>query len=478
MLFNSIEFLIFLPIVFFLYWFVINKNLRNQNFLLVVASYIFYGWWDWRFLPMMFFTTLVDYFVGLGLAKTDVQRKRKLLLWISIILNLGLLGFFKYFNFFIDSFAAAFTLLGKPIEVTTLRIILPIGISFYTFQTLSYAIDVYKRKLEPTRDVIAFFSFVSFFPQLVAGPIERATNLLPQFYKKRTFDFSKAIDGLRQMLWGLFKKIVIADKCAPYVSDIFGYYNDYNGSTLFLGAVLFTIQLYCDFSGYSDIAIGSARLFGFNLRQNFAYPFFSRTMPELWRRWHISLTSWFQDYVYFPLGGSRMGKWMKIRNIFIVFLLSGLWHGANWTYIFWGGIFAVYLLPSMLSDKRETMTAVVAQGKIFPSLIEVLQMSGTFIKVVLITIFFRVRNIQEGFHFLGKIFSKSLFQLPTVYPLKAVAFIIFFFILEWFQREKQHALEIGGMSIPGYLRWGFYYTMIIIILFFGGDQQQFIYFQF
>jgi alginate O-acetyltransferase complex protein AlgI len=276
MLFNSVEFLIFLPIVFFLYWFVLNKNLRFQNALLLVASYIFYGWWDWRFLPMMFATTLIDYFVGLGLKKLDDnQRKRKVLLGISIVLNLGLLAFFKYYNFFVESFASAFTLMGRPLEISTLRIILPVGISFYTFQTMSYAIDVYYRKLEPTKDVVSFFTFVSFFPQLVAGPIERATNLLPQFYVKRHFEPDKAYDGLRQILWGLFKKIVIADKCAPYVSDIFAHYHDFSGSTLLLGAVLFTIQLYCDFSGYSDIAIGSARLFGFRLMQNFAFPIFS-----------------------------------------------------------------------------------------------------------------------------------------------------------------------------------------------------------
>jgi len=478
MLFNSIEFLIFLPIVFFLYWFVLNKNLRLQNTLLLVSSYIFYGWWDWRFLPMMFATTLIDYFVGLGLQKLQDEKRRKLLLGISVVLNLGLLAFFKYFNFFIDSFVTAFTLLGKPIEITTLRIILPVGISFYTFQTMSYAIDVYKRKLEPTKDIVSFFTFVSFFPQLVAGPIERATNLLPQFYKKRTFEFDKAVDGMRQMLWGLFKKIVIADKCAPFVSDIFADYTHFSGSTLLLGAILFTIQLYCDFSGYSDIAIGSARLFGFRLMQNFAFPFFSRTMPELWTRWHISLTSWFQDYVYFPLGGSRNGKWKKVRNIFIVFLLSGLWHGANWTYIFWGFVFALYLLPSLLSDSRAVMTKTVAEGKIFPTFKEFFQVLGTFMKVVLITIFFRVKNIHEGFEYVRIMFSKSILHFPEVYPVKTFIFIAFFFIAEWLQREKQHALEIDKYKIPKVVRWSFYYCLIIIIVFYGGNQQEFIYFQF
>ncbi len=479
MLFNSIEFLIFLPIVFIIYWFILNKNLRLQNLLLVVASYIFYGWWDWRFLPMMFFTTLVDYFVGLGLKKWDAkQNKRKWLLGTSIVLNLGLLAFFKYYNFFIQSFIDAFTFFGQKPNIHTLKILLPVGISFYTFQTMSYAIDVYYRKLEPTKDIVSFFAFVSFFPQLVAGPIERATNLLPQFYVKRRFEPDKAYDGLRQMLWGLFKKIVIADKCAPFVNDIFSHYQDFSGSTLLLGAVLFLIQLYCDFSGYSDIAIGSARLFGFRLMQNFAFPFFSRNQPELWRRWHISLTSWFQDYVYFPLGGSRRGKWIKIRNIFIVFLLSGLWHGANWTYIFWGFMFAVYLLPSLLNDHPKPMTKIVAEGKLLPSLKEFFQMTGTFFKVVLVTVFFRVPGFREGFDYIGTIFSRSLFSMPEVSPEKTFYFIAFFFLAEWLQRDKQHALEIHHYRIPKFVRWSFYYVMIIIIIFFGGNQQEFIYFQF
>ena len=333
MLFNSIDFAIFLPIVFLLYWFVANKNLKFQNILLLVASYVFYGWWDWRFLSLIIFSSFIDYFVGISLSKTENSQKRKILLWMSILVNIGFLGFFKYFNFFSQSFADAFTLLGSHMEPSRLNIILPVGISFYTFQTLSYSIDVYRRKLEPTKDIIAFFSFVSFFPQLVAGPIERATNLLPQFYKKRKFDYGKAVDGMRQILWGLFKKVVIADNAAEYANEIFNNYEDYSGSTLFLGAVFFAFQIYGDFSGYSDIAIGTSRLFGFNLKQNFAFPYFSRDIAEFWRRWHISLSTWFRDYVYIPLGGSRGGTWMKIRNTFIIFLVSGFWHGANWTFI-------------------------------------------------------------------------------------------------------------------------------------------------
>ena len=345
MYFNSIDFAIFLPIVFLLYWFVTQKNLKLQNALIVVASYVFYGWWDWRFLSLIVFSSLVDYSIGLALKKEEQQSKRKLLLWTSIGVNLGFLGFFKYYNFFVDNFVSAFSFFGQPIQPNTLDIILPVGISFYTFQTLSYTIDVYKRKLEPTSNLISFLAFVSFFPQLVAGPIERATHLLPQFYKKRVFHYSLAVNGCRQILWGLFKKIVIADNCAEYANLIFNNSSDYSGSTLFMGALFFTFQIYGDFSGYSDIAIGTSRLFGFDLKQNFAFPYFSRDIAEFWRRWHISLSTWFRDYLYIPLGGSQGGTLMKVRNTFIIFLVSGFWHGANWTFIAWGFLNALYFLP-------------------------------------------------------------------------------------------------------------------------------------
>ena len=326
MLFNSLDFAIFLPIVFVLYWFVSNRNLQLQNSLIIAASLLFYGWWDWRFLSLILFSTLVDFNIGKRLKLEQNKGRRKVLLWTSIVVNLGLLVFFKYYNFFVDNFIAAFSLFGQPIQGNTLNIILPVGISFYTFQTLSYTIDVYRKNLEPTQDIVAFTAFVCFFPQLVAGPIERATNLLPQFYKKRTFEYEKAVDGMRQILWGLFKKVVIADNCAEYANLIFNNYQDYSGSTLLLGAIFFTFQIYGDFSGYSDIAIGTSRLFGFNLMQNFATPYFSRDIAEFWRRWHISLSTWFRDYLYIPLGGSKGGTWMKVRNTFIIFLISGFWH--------------------------------------------------------------------------------------------------------------------------------------------------------
>ena len=336
MFFNSVEFAIFLPVVFFLYWFVTYRNIKLQNFLIVVASYFFYGWWDWRFLSLILFSTLVDYTIGLLLEKENEIKKRKLLLSVSIIVNLGLLGFFKYYNFFIDNFVEVFRFFGHMIDPDRLNIVLPVGISFYTFQTMSYTIDIYREKLKPTSDFIAFAAFVSFFPQLVAGPIERAANLLPQFFKQRVFDKKTSIEGFNQMIWGLFKKIVIADNLARYVDFIFDNYDIQSGFTLILGGIYFAVQIYADFSGYSDIAIGVSKLFGFRLMTNFDFPYFSRDIAEFWRRWHISLTTWFRDYLYIPLGGSRVGKWAVFRNVMIIFLVSGFWHGANWTLLLGG----------------------------------------------------------------------------------------------------------------------------------------------
>ena len=478
MLFNSIDFAIFLPIVFVFYWFIFNNNLKAQNSLLLISSYVFYGWWDWRFLSLIIFSSFVDYFVGIGLSKTDNKKRRKLLLFASIAVNIGFLGFFKYFNFFAESFADAFSLFGKSFEPARLNIILPVGISFYTFQTLSYSIDVYKRKLKPTSDIISFFAFVSFFPQLVAGPIERATNLLPQFYKKRQFNYSKAVDGMRQILWGLFKKIVIADNAATFANDIFNNYSDYNGSTLFIGVVFFAFQIYGDFSGYSDIAIGTARLFGFSIMQNFAFPYFSRDIAEFWRRWHISLSSWFRDYVYIPLGGSRGSLGIKIRNIFIIFLVSGFWHGANWTFLAWGFLNAIYFLPLMLFKINRINTNVVAEGNLFPNLLEFIQMGFTFLITLIAWVFFRSNSIIEAFLYLKQIFSKSFFQTPEVYSLELVFFIFVFVLIEWIQREKQHALQLDNFKIPGILKSAIYLTVFFIIVWFGGAKQEFIYFQF
>jgi alginate O-acetyltransferase complex protein AlgI len=478
MLFNSIDFAVFLPIVFILYWFVTQRSLRLQNILIVVASYVFYGWWDWRFLGLILLSTFVDYTVGLYLKKTEAVRQRKVLLWTSVVVNIGLLGFFKYYNFFVANFVDAFTFFGNEIQPNTLNIILPVGISFYTFQTLSYTIDVYRRKLEPTQDFIAFAAFVSFFPQLVAGPIERATNLLPQFYKVRKFVYSNAVDGLRQILWGLFKKVVIADNCAQYANLIFDNYTEYSASTLLLGAVFFAFQIYGDFSGYSDIAIGTSRLFGFDLRQNFAFPYFSRDIAEFWRRWHISLSTWFRDYVYIPLGGSRGSKGKQVRNVFIIFIVSGFWHGANWTFIVWGALNAIYFLPLLLSQKNRVHTNTVAETKLFPSFRELMAMLTTFFVTVIAWVFFRSDTVGEALGYLFGLIDISIVSIPTIRPTFLLILLFVFVLVEWCGRRQLYAIEKMWFSYPRYLRIFIYYVIVMVIFLYGGKEQAFIYFQF
>jgi len=483
MLFNSIDFALFLPIVFVLYWFVTAHNLKLQNVLIAIASYVFYGWWDWRFLFLIFFSTIVDYSIGRLLSNEENENNRKILLWISIVVNLGFLGFFKYYNFFISSFSDAFTFFGQNIGIRTLGIVLPVGISFYTFQTLSYTIDVYRRNLKPTNDFIAFTAFVSFFPQLVAGPIERATHLLPQFYKKRRFDYNLAVNGMRQILWGLFKKMVIADNCAVFANDIFNNSESYNGSTLFLGSVFFAFQIYGDFSGYSDIAIGTSRLFGFDLMKNFAFPYFSRDIAEFWRRWHISLSTWFRDYLYIPLGGSRGGVWMKVRNTFVIFIVSGLWHGANWTFIVWGFLNALYFLPLLLSNRNRSNMGVVAEGNLLPNLREFISISLTFLLTVLAWIFFRASDLKQAFQILGEIFSISLFSLPNAITFKGLnllilPIILFFFLIEWLGRDTEFGLEKVFLDRPRFMRWGLYFFITTLIFLFSTQEKTFIYFQF
>ncbi len=405
------------------------------------------------------------------------------LLWTSIIINLGFLGFFKYYNFFVDNFITAFKFFGNNINVNTLNIILPVGISFYTFQTLSYSIDVYKRKLEPTKDIIAFAAFVSFFPQLVAGPIERATNLLPQFQKKREFDYTNAVDGLKQMLWGFFKKIVIADNAAQIANEIFNNSADYSGSTLIVGAIFFTFQIYGDFSGYSDIAIGTSRLFGFNLKQNFAFPYFSRDIAEFWRRWHISLSTWFRDYLYIPLGGSKGGTAMKIRNTFIIFIVSGFWHGANWTFIVWGALNALYFLPLMLTNNNRKNTDIIAQGKLFASITDIFKVLITFGLTVFAWIFFRAENMGHAMDIITEIFSSSVLSIPSFIgkQLATMTFllIVFFMIIEWIGREQQYAIAIIGSKWKRTYRWIWYSLIIFLIGFYmQSTETAFIYFQF
>ena len=405
MFFNSISFAIFLPIVFILYWFVTKGNFKLQNILLLISSYFFYSCWDYRFLFLLIFSTFLDYYTGIKIYEANKRERKKFWLWLSISINLGFLGFFKYYNFFAISFAEGLAHLGVHANLWTLKVILPVGISFYTFHGLSYVIDMYNNRIKPEKNFIDYSVFVSFFPLLVAGPIERATHLLPQVKKERYFDYSKAVDGLRQILWGLFKKIVIADKCAEYANTIFDHSSSYYGSTLILGAVFFSFQIYCDFSGYSDIAIGTARLFGIELLRNFAFPYFSRDIAEFWRRWHISLTTWFRDYLYIPLGGSKGGMWMKVRNTFIIFLVSGFWHGANWTFIAWGAINALYFLPLLLLNKNRTHTDMPAQQKIIPGFTEFCQIAFTFFLTSLAWVFFRAKNLNHAFLYFKNIVS-------------------------------------------------------------------------
>jgi alginate O-acetyltransferase complex protein AlgI len=478
MLFNSVEFAFFLPLVFILYWFVFHKNLRIQNILLLVSSYVFYGWWDYRFLFLLFFSTFLDYFTGLKMFNSTSERQRRFWFWLSIAVNLGFLGFFKYYNFFIDSFADLLRTAGFQPNIWTLQLVLPVGISFYTFHGMSYVIDIYKKRIEPTTNFVDYAVFVSFFPLLVAGPIERATHLLPQIQRKRTFSSAMATDGMRQILWGLVKKIVIADNCATYATEIFNNYQDHSGSTLLLGAVFFSFQIYGDFSGYSDIALGVAKLFGIDLLRNFAYPYFSRDIAEFWRRWHISLTTWFRDYVYIPLGGSKGSRWMQIRNTFIIFLLSGFWHGANWTFLVWGFLNALYFIPLLLTNKNRKHIETVASSNVLPSFKEFINILITFLLVTLAWIFFRSQTLHQAFAVISEIFSPSVLTAPEIRPLDVLGLVAIFLVIEWLARFQHHALQFETYSLNRPVRWVIYYVLIASIFLFGGQQTEFIYFQF
>ena len=477
MLFNSIEFAFFLPIVFFLYWFVFSNNLKLQNLFIVVASYVFYGWWDWRFLFLIAFTSFCSWGSGLLIEKyKNEPSKVRIVSVLNIVLNLLILGVFKYYDFFVTSFANLF--LGGKTDGLLLNIILPVGISFYTFQALSYSIDVYRGKMEPTKDIVQFFAFVSFFPQLVAGPIERATNLLPQFGKARKFDYDEASDGMRQILWGLFKKIVVADNCAVYVDQVFSTYQEQSGSTLLIAAIFFTFQIYCDFSGYSDIAIGTAKLFGIKLMRNFNVPYFSRDIAEFWRRWHISLTTWFRDYVYIPLGGSRVSKPKVVRNTFVIFLLSGFWHGANWTFIVWGAYHALLFLPLILTGKNRKYTNQVAEGRFLPSLKELGEMFVTFILAVIGWIIFRAESMGQAWKYLGGICNKSLFAMPQISGNSGIIIcVLLLIVVEWLQRSRSHPFDLSFVK-NSFIRWSIYFALLFVIVFFGGHAESFIYFQF
>lgn len=497
MLFNSIGFAFFLPIAFFIYWAIgyarINDiaKLRLQNAFVVIASYVFYGWWDWRFLLLISFTSFCSWGSGLLIAKSPTPKTAKAWTAANIVLNLAILAVFKYYDFFVREFGQLF---GISTDSLLLKIILPVGISFYTFQALSYSIDVYRQKIEPTKDIIAFFAFISFFPQLVAGPIERATNLLPQFQTNRKFSYDQAVGGMRQILWGLFKKIVVADNCATYVDQVWATYDTQTGSTLLLAAILFTFQIYGDFSGYSDIAIGTAKLFGIKLMRNFNNPYFSRDIAEFWRRWHISLTTWFRDYVYIPLGGSRpevpasiknsdhYKKWLIVRNTFVIFLLSGFWHGANWTFIAWGAYHALLFLPLILLGKNRKYTNQVAEGRWLPTWKEALQMLLTFSLVVIGWIIFRAETIGQAWEIMRAICNASLFTIPWLnirleYIPNFIAIGVLL-IVEWLSRGDDSVAPFVG-RYPKWVHWMGYIVLIIYIALFGCfENTQFIYFQF
>jgi len=479
MLFNSIQFALFFLLVFLIYWFATGRKYKIQNILLLISSYYFYGCWNWHFLFLLIFSTGLDYFTGLMMTDAPDKKHRRFWFWLSICINLGFLGIFKYYNFFINSFADLLIVVGLTPHISTLSVILPVGISFYTFHGLSYVIDIYNDRIKPERDFINYSVFVCFFPLLVAGPIERATHLLPQITRERNFDYTKAVDGLRQILWGLFKKIVIADNCASIVNPIFDNYHTQPASNLILGALLFAFQIYGDFSGYSDIALGSARLLGIELLRNFGFPYFSRDIAEFWRRWHISLTTWFRDYLYIPLGGSRGSKWVSIRNTYIIFLVSGFWHGANWTFLFWGAFHAALFMPLLVFGRNRLHTNTVAEGKYLPSLKEFFQMVFTFLLVVIGWIFFRAPSITDAFGYIHSVFSLSLFTFPTHKVGTLGLYILILLLVEWMQRERKYGLEkIENFLVFKPFRWTVYILLIFSIIQFGGKSETFIYFQF
>ena len=501
MLFNSLEFLVFLPIVFLLYWFVFQKR-EWQNLLVVTASYVFYGWWDWRFLILIAFTSLCSFYSGLLIeyygGKWNAEsgkRRQRMVCAANLVLNFLILGVFKYYNFFAESLAQLFwQLFHYELGWVTLNVVLPVGISFYTFQALSYTIDVYRKDVAVTRNVVEFFAFISFFPQLVAGPIERAKNLLPQFQKDRHFDYAQAVDGCRQMLWGFFKKVVIADSCAAELNPLWDNYADYSGVSLWGLALLFTFQIYCDFSGYSDIAIGCSRLFGINLLSNFDHPYLSRSIPEFWRRWHISLMTWFRDYIYFPLGGSRCSLWKVIRNTFIVFGVSGLWHGANWTFVCWGLYHGSLVVLYRLFVKRGhesghhqqhdiSHTLVPSHSRILERIKDICNVTLTFLLAVIGWGIFRAENISQAWDFVSRMILTAFDDFhPRLGSLSTAILVVLLMVVEYLQRDKVHALQFStkGLFQYGTARWMVYLAMTAAIFYYAFNNvgQEFIYFQF
>lgn len=478
MLFNSIEFILFLPVIFVLYWFVTAKHLQLQNCLLLAASYVFYGWWDWRFLALIFISSVTDFYCGYEIHRRKSKPQRRFFLYLSIVMNLGLLGFFKYFNFFINSWVDAFGLIGVDMHYSTWSIILPVGISFYTFQTLTYTIDIYRKQLEPTSSVITFFTFVAFFPQLVAGPIERARDMIPQLSSKRRFDYTQATDGVRQIVWGFFQKVVIADNLGAITDKYFEYPSSYSGITLAVAISAYSIQAYSDWAGYSNIAIGTAKLFGIRLSQNFNYPFFSRNMLEFWNRWHMTLFHWFRDYLFIPLGGSRVSPIRTRLNIMAIFFISGVWHGANWNYVLslsFSGL--VYLIIRELVNKDRSHSSE-NHSRLIPTISHIGGMFSVFFLFTVSMIPFRITNMASTFDFTVGLFDDSWFSgKHELYKLHIYGATLCFLIIEWFQRSREHALDI--IYLPTWARWFTYLILGFVILKYGAfDQRPFVYFQF
>ena len=477
MFFNSLHFAAFLPIVFLLYWFVFNKNKSWQNSILIIASYYFYACWDWRFLFLLVFSTLLDYSTGIMIEKNETVSKRRFWFWLSIIVNLGFLGVFKYYNFFVTSFSDLLTGFGFKVNPTLIEVVLPVGISFYTFHGLSYVIDIYYKRIKAEYNFVDYSLFVSYFPLLVAGPIERATHLLPQVKVKREFNFEKAKEGVHQIIWGLVKKVVIADSCAMYANEVFNHQEQMNTLSLILGAVYFAFQIYGDFSGYSDIALGTSKLFGIDLLKNFNFPYFSRDIAEFWRRWHISLSSWFRDYLYIPLGGSKGGKWMQLRNTFIIFLVSGFWHGANWTFIVWGLINAIYFLPLLLLNRNRNNLEDIDFKWNVEGLRTIVNIFLTFTITTFAWIFFRAKSITDAIAYIKSMFTNLKFDVQYLgnerYAPELLALVGVFVVFEWFHKYKNEPISGKYENIKLLLC-----IMAILALGVFSDYKEFIYFQF
>ncbi len=484
MIFNSLEFSIFFLVFFLLYWFIFNSNVKIQNLLLLISSYFFYAWWDWRFLFLIVGSSVLNYILGILIERTSNLKYRRMLVYTGLLQGIGGLAYFKYFNFFITSFNEVFQSLDINGNLQTLNIIIPLGISFFTFRTISYVLDIDSGKIKATRDWIVFFNYISFFPTLISGPIDKAKSFIPQLKKQRVFNYDQAIDGMRQILWGLFKKIVIADNCAAITNPIFNNYQELPGSSLLLGAFIYTIQIYADFSGYSDMAIGFSRLIGFNVTKNFDYPFFAQNIADFWRKWHISLTAWMTEYVFTPFSFlfRDLGKIGLILAILINFTIIGIWHGANWTYVLFGFIHGLYFIPLVLSGKLNKKK-IIAKDTLFPSYRETLNVLGTFTLVMLTMVLFRANTIGHAFYYFNGLFSKSLFSVPDIPSAKFMTlitflFIVLMFIIEWIGRKQEHAIANISLKWNTPMRWVFYYALILSVFWFGGQEQQFIYLQF